>query len=154
MARRGKYRNATKRSGFEDKVAAYLTEQGVKFGYETLEIRYLKYARFEAVVDSKKQVVDVGDASKLWVATSHVYTPDFILDNGLIIEAKGNFKPADRSKMLAIKKQHPDLRIALLFMRNNRLPLKTAGNYLDWAEVHGYTAAVNARGEVPATWLT
>ena len=38
------------------------------------------------------------------------YTPDFVLNNGIIIETKGRFMAADRRKHIAIKKQHPKLR--------------------------------------------
>ena len=36
-----------------------------------------------------------------------MYTPDFVLPNGIIIETKGRFTVADRRKHLLIKKQHP-----------------------------------------------
>ena len=39
----------------------------------------------------------------------HTYTPDFILPNGILIEAKGLFETADRKKHLLIKKQYPQL---------------------------------------------
>ncbi len=43
------------------------------------------------------------------------YTPDFILDNGIIIESKGRFLASERRKHLAIKKQHPKLDIRFVF---------------------------------------
>ena len=36
-------------------------------------------------------------------ATKHKYTPDFVLPNGIIIEAKGIFEREDRQKHLLIK---------------------------------------------------
>ena len=43
------------------------------------------------------------------------YTPDFVLPNGIIIETKGRFMPADRQKHLLIKAQYPDLDLRFVF---------------------------------------
>ena len=79
------------RSGLEEKVAEFLTSKGVKFTFETMKIPYVK------------------------PETKHVYSPDFILDNGIIIETKGRWLLDDRKKHLLIRKQHPDLDIRILF---------------------------------------
>ena len=44
-----------------------------------------------------------------------VYKPDFILNNGIIVEAKGWFKPTDRVKHLLVQEQYPDLDIRFYF---------------------------------------
>ena len=50
------------------------------------------------------------------------YTPDFILPNGVIIEAKGRLLKKDARKHRAIKKQFPDLDIRFVFADiNNRV---------------------------------
>ena len=78
------------RSGLEDIVATYLKEHKVKFLYEKIKIE--------------------------WEDLSYrTYTPDFVLNNGIIIETKGRFTVADRRKHLCIKRQHPDLDIRFIF---------------------------------------
>ena len=70
----------------EKQVAAYLKEKQKKVEYEALRIKWrdLRY---------------------------RTYTPDFELDNGIIIETKGIFDSEDRRKHLEIQKQHPELDI-------------------------------------------
>ena len=67
------------------------------------------------------------------------YTPDFILDNGIIIETKGRFTAADRRKHKAIKKQHPKLDIRFVFT-NSRCKLNKGAksSYADWCIKHGF----------------
>ena len=81
------------RSRLEERLARWLEVNGQPFEYETLKLDYTIKA---------------------------VYTPDFILPNGVILEAKGYFKPEDRRKMLAVKKQHPDLDIRLVFQQPHK----------------------------------
>jgi hypothetical protein len=54
------------RSRLEERVARWLKLNGHQFEYETLKLNY---------------------------TLSSVYTPDFIMPNGVILEAKGYFKP-------------------------------------------------------------
>ena len=80
------------------------------------------------------------------------YYPDYRLPNGVIIEAKGYFRPADRAKMLRVKKENPSYDIRFLFQRPN-MKLSKAKNsimYWQWAERHGFPWA---GGEtIPAHW--
>ena len=80
------------RSGLEDKVSLFLETRQNKVRYEALKIEWedLRY---------------------------RTYTPDFVLDNGIIIETKGFFDAEDRRKHLEIQKQHPELDIRFLFQR-------------------------------------
>ena len=79
------------------------------------------------------------------------YRPDFILDNGVIIEAKGFFAPMDRRKMLAVKKQHPDLDIRLCFQnaKDKISRAKRSITYGQWATRHGFKWA---SGSIPQDW--
>ena len=79
------------------------------------------------------------------------YTPDFLLPNGIIVETKGRFTPADRMKHLAIKKQHPKLDIRFVFS-NSRSKLRKGAKttYADWCEKHGF---LYADGDVPQEWI-
>tara|TARA_R110001592_G_scaffold308870_2_gene582907 strand:+ start:1044 stop:1502 length:459 start_codon:yes stop_codon:yes gene_type:complete len=96
------------RSGLEDKVAEYLTFHKMKFLYEKVKIEWEDLAY-------------------------RTYTPDFILDNGIIIETKGIFTVADRRKHLCIQKQHPKLDIRFVFTNSNRKLQKNAkSTYAQW----------------------
>ena len=72
------------RSGLEERVAKQLNDLKVLFEYETLKINYKKPERLA------------------------YYRPDFILPNGIIIEAKGRFLTKDRKKHRLIKEQFGD----------------------------------------------
>ena len=78
------------RSGLEHKLSIYLDEHKVKYDYENIKIEWEDLAY-------------------------RTYTPDFVLNNGIIIETKGRFMAADRRKHIAIKKQHPKLDIRFVF---------------------------------------
>jgi hypothetical protein len=113
------------RSGFERTLAASMQRRKCKFEYETLKLSY---------------------------TLNHVYSPDFILSNGIIIEAKGKLTPQDRTKMIAIKKQYPELDIRFVFMRgDNTLNASSKTTYMSWAQKNGFPAA---DGEIPDEWLT
>ena len=115
------------RSGLEEKVAEFLTSKGVKFTFETLKIPYVK------------------------PETKHIYTPDFILDNGIIIETKGRWLLDDRKKHLLIRKQRPDLDIRILFQNANaKISKGSKTSYADFCEKHGIPYA---HREIPVAWL-
>src|SRR5882762_10202182 len=94
----GKKRKSGYRSGAEEMLAEYLTEQGTKFEYESLKLEYKKKVRSASC--------DECGGSK--VSQKHTYTPDFVLDNGTIIEYKGRLTASDRSKLLAVLKSNPE----------------------------------------------
>lgn len=115
------------RSGLEEKVAEFLTSNGVKFTFETLKVPYVK------------------------PETKHIYTPDFILDNGIIIETKGRWLLDDRKKHILIRKQRPDLDIRILFQNANaKISKGSKTSYADFCEKHGITYA---HREIPWAWL-
>lgn len=77
------------------------------------------------------------------------YQPDFVLDNGVLIEAKGQLDVNDRRKMVAVKAARPDLDIRFVFM-NARTKLSRYGKtYGEWAEKAGFPWA---EGEIPPEW--
>ena len=114
------------RSGLEIKVKDYLKEKKVKFKYEAIKIEWedLMY---------------------------RTYTPDFVLNNGIIIETKGRFLPADRRKHLAIKKQHPYLDIRFVFT-NSRTKLRKGAksSYGQWCHKYGFRYYDRI---IPEDWL-
>ena len=112
------------RSGLEGRIANSLESRNTPYLYE---VEHFKY-----VTESK-------------------YTPDFFLPNGVILEAKGFFKPSDRRKMAAVKVQHPELDIRFVFQRNNTLSKNSKSTYGDWADKHGYPWCIYPH--IPADWL-
>lgn len=79
------------------------------------------------------------------------YTPDFLLPNGIIIETKGRFTPADRMKHLAIQKQHPNLDIRFVFSNSkSKLRKGAKTTYADWCDKNGF---LYADKDVPQEWL-
>ena len=102
------------RSGLEHKISDYLKELKCKFGYECMKIQW----------------------EDLCYRT---YTPDFVLNNGIIIETKGRFLAIDRRKHLAIKKQHPKLDIRFVFENSRRKLRKGAkSTYSEWCLKYGF----------------
>lgn len=113
------------RSGLEQDNAAWLKKNKVGFTYETMKIK--------------------------WVSAPHTYTPDFVLENGIIVEAKGRFLASDRAKHLAVKKQHPDLDIRFVFSNSNtKLSKGSKTTYGSWCEKHGFQYADE---KIPVDWM-
>jgi len=117
------------RSKLEMEINQQLVDSGIKFSYEgpLNVIRYIK------------------------PATKHRYLADFLLGNGIIIEAKGMFTSQDRKKHLYIKEQWPDLDIRFLFMNaKNRLSKTSKTTYAMWADNNRF---LWAEKKIPHAWL-
>jgi len=114
------------RSGLEDRISEQLTSASVSFKYEEFKIKYE-------------------------VHETRTYTPDFELPNGIIIESKGRFMPADRKKHLLVKKQHPELDIRFVFSNSRaKITKGSKTSYGDWCEKHGFMYADKL---IPEEWL-
>ena len=76
------------RSKLEERVATLLEQLGISYEYETEKLSY---------------------------TIEHNYTPDFVLPNYVYLETKGYWDAADRRKVLAVKRDNPevDLRMVL-----------------------------------------
>ena len=114
------------RSAFEQSVAEALDAAGVYWVYEP-----------------KSDISYVPKPKK--------YTPDFVLDNGVIIECKGRLTVFDRVKHLLIKEQCPELDIRFVFQFDNKLTRNSKTRYSEWCEKHGFQYAFK---EVPESWVT
>lgn len=79
------------------------------------------------------------------------YLPDFILPNGILLEVKGWFTPADRAKLKAVVAEHPDLDIRLVLDTPHQWTTKkkTMTN-AQWCEKNGFPWAAK---EVPQEWI-
>jgi hypothetical protein len=117
-------RTSKYRSGFEQTLANQLQRSGVAFEYETIKLEYQKVA---------------------------TYTPDFILPNGIIIEAKGLWTVEDRTKHLLVREQHPHLDIRLVFMNAfNKIRKGSNTTYARWCEKKNI---LYANKQIPKQWL-
>lgn len=115
------------RSGLEEKIGADLTSKGVKYGFEELVIEYTT------------------------PATVHKYTPDFVLQNGIIVESKGRFVAADRKKHRLVKEQHPEKDIRFVFSNSRaRISKKSKTTYAAWCEKYGFKYADKM---IPDAWI-
>ena len=89
---------------------------------------------------------------RLPYTTQGRYTPDFILPNGIIVEAKGYFDSRARSKMLAVKRCNPELDIRFLFMDSRKKLRKGSDTtYADWCKRHEFLFADG--DSIPAKWF-
>lgn len=115
------------RSGLEERIAQDLIEKGVGFTYEDRVINYTKPAKIAK------------------------YTPDFNLENGIVIEVKGRFLTEDRQKHLLVKAQHPDVDIRFVFSNSRqRISKKSKTSYADWCTKHGFKFADES---IPEDWM-
>ena len=113
------------RSGLERQVAELLKRFEVKFEYETLKVPY---------------VID------------HIYNPDFILSNGVVLETKGLFDAEDRRKILAVLKQNPTLNLKMVFQNpNQKISKKSKTSYANWCDKHSVEWCSYA--SIPIEWL-
>jgi hypothetical protein len=112
------------RSKYEETVWNDVEAQGLKMDYEPYALEYLVKGN---------------------------YYPDFLLPNGIFVEAKGYFDSRARAKMIAVKKNNPDLDIRLLFM-NSRTKVRKGSKltYADWCEKYGFPFA---DGMIPVEWF-
>jgi hypothetical protein len=115
------------RSGLEERVAEQLDQLGIEYTYEKVKLKYIK------------------------PASQHVYTPDFVLANGIIVETKGRFLAPDRQKHILVKRHNPDLDIRFVFSNSNaRISKASKTTYAMWCRKHGYKFADKT---IPEEWL-
>mgnify|MGYP003296456341 CR=1 FL=1 len=113
------------RSGLEEKVADLMVGLGVKYEYESTKVPYV---------------------------IQHIYTPDFLLPNGIYLECKGYWEPEDRRKIKAVMRDNPDLDLRMVFQAPyNRISKKSKTTYAQWCEKHGIKWA--AAHAIPIDWL-
>lgn len=115
------------RSGLEERIAEQLDKAGIEYTYEKVKLNYVK------------------------PASKHVYTPDFVLANGIIVETKGRFLPADRQKHILVKQHNPTLDIRFVFSNSKaRISKISKTTYADWCIKNGFKFADKT---IPEEWL-
>lgn len=124
------HKGMTLRSGFEKRGAEFLDAKSIDYEYEKHKVKYEE------------------------PATCRTYTPDFKLPNGIFLEYKGRFTPADRRKMALVIEQNPELDIRLVFMRDNTLSKSSKTTYSAWCANRNVVCCVSPDGSIPKEWLT
>lgn len=115
------------RSGLEERVCEQLDALGVDYGYESMKIKYIR------------------------PASQHVYTPDIVLPNGIIVETKGRFLAMDRQKHLLVRKHNPTLDIRFVFSNSKAKISKTSHTtYAAWCDKNGFKYADKT---IPEEWI-
>lgn len=115
------------RSGLEDSVAEQLKKMGVRAQYEPYPFLYKPQREFRR------------------------YTPDFLLPNGIVVETKGLFASADRTKHRDLKAMYPDLDVRFVFSNpNQRLSKASRTTYGAWCDHYGFQYATRL---VPLVWV-
>jgi len=112
------------KSGFERTLAAQLNAAQIDWKYEAQKIDYTLQGE---------------------------YNPDFLLvRSGILIEAKGLLDRESKRKMVAVKKQHPELDLRFVFMQNDKKIPGTKQTHGQWAERNGFPYA---EARIPESWL-
>jgi len=116
-------------SGLEELVAKQLDDSKIRYKFEKLRIYYNKE-------DNQKSF----------------YTPDFVLENGIIVEAKGQFVTKDRKKHKLIREQYgKKYDIRFVFSNpNQKIGTKSNTSYADWCGLFGFKCA---KEKIPQEWL-
>ena len=114
------------RSKLEERLATLLTTLGISYEYESEKVSY---------------------------TIQHHYTPDFVLPNHTYLEAKGYWDAADRRKILAVKKDNPDMDLRMVFQAPyNTISKKSKTTYAMWCEKHNIPWT--SYHDIPIDWLT
>lgn len=122
------------RNKFEEQTGRYLDDRGCEFLYEKERLRY---------------------------TVTGTYLPDFVIRTSMgkkiYIETKGNGRSFDgqsRRKLRAVKEQHPDKDVRIVFYTDGKCgPKRKDGSFMrqmEWAAKYGFKAAVR---EIPEAWL-
>ena len=113
------------RSNLEKSVADLLEQLGVSYLYESEKLSY---------------------------TISHNYTPDFVLPNYKYLEAKGYWAAEDRRKILAVKRDNPDIDLRMIFQSPyNTISKKSKTTYAQWCDRHDIPWT--SYKDIPIDWL-
>ena len=108
----------------------------LKNKFEKRTYSYLRRAKVQFKYESEKI---------LYILARH-YIPDFVIitpTGKIYVECKGYLRPEHKAKMIAVKKQHPEIDLRILFYASNKKNIK-------WAEKNGFRYAVD---KIPKEWL-
>lgn len=115
------------RSGLEEDISKQLRKLKIKFEYESTKLPYLV------------------------PSISRIYTPDFILANGIVLETKGRWLLEDRKKIELIKEQYPLLDLRMIFNYSKSKIRK--GSKTTYSKICEKLGIPFADKEIPIQWL-
>jgi hypothetical protein len=93
----------------EEKFRKVCSDENLTYGYETTTLRFTPIPKIKR------------------------YTPDWEIAENVFIETKGRWTADDRSRLLAVIEQHPEVKIYIIFQKPHNLLSKTSGTtYGDW----------------------
>lgn len=118
--------------------------------YLDIKAKLPKYAQLDYEQEKIKYFIE-GD-----------YLCDFVVTkkdgSKIYIECKGNGRAFDhkvKQKMIAVKQQHPDLDLRIMFYRDGKVgATRRDGTFMkqsDWAKKYGFVFAIG--NSVPTEWL-
>lgn len=156
------YSFASKKEG---EFAQMLHNRKLKWEYETEKFVWYpnKVYRLLLLVEELEESFDgpVIDKIKNLIrkSFSKTYTPDFIIHkrdgSKMYLETKGHFPSDDRTKMLAVQRDYPDIDFRMIFFGRGSTKLsKTAKRiltYADWCDEYDFI--YSDCGELPSEWL-
>jgi predicted nuclease of restriction endonuclease-like RecB superfamily len=85
------------------------------------------------------------EAVKIPYTTEHLYVPDFRITDGgslFFVESKGYLRPDNRRTMCAVRDQHPELDLRIVFQKNQKIDKRSKTTYAQWAEKQGFQYCV------------
>jgi hypothetical protein len=129
------------RSAFEAAIAKDLDDKGIKYTYEKTTIPYTR--KLTSGVCNSCGGKQVGRRA--------TYTPDFGLPGNVFVESKGYFPARDRAKLVAVRSQHPEIDLRLLFGADNWTTKLHKQRYSEWATKQGFRYAIGKR--IPDDWI-
>ena len=92
------------------------------------------------------------ESEKLSYTIEHNYTPDFVLPNYKYLEAKGYWAAEDRRKILAVKRDNPDIDLRMIFQSPyNTISKKSKTTYAQWCDKHDIPWT--SYKDIPIDWL-
>ena len=103
--------------------------------------------------DVSKQLRPYGFSYEPWQIDYRIerkYTPDFVLSNGIIIEAKGFFRDDDQRKNRAVREAHPELDIRFVFSNINSRVQRRKLTCGEWCEKYNFQYA---QEKIPLEWI-
>ena len=113
------------RSNLEKDIANLLEGMGVSFQYESEKLSY---------------------------TIEHNYTPDFVLPNYVYLEAKGYWAAAARRKVVAVKRDNPDIDLRMVFQSPySTISKRSKTTYAKWCEKHDIPWT--SYHDIPLEWL-
>lgn len=96
---------------------------------------------FERSIDAQLRRYKAGaeyERSRIPYHIDAFYIPDWVLKNGIIIEAKGFIDRETKRKMIAVKRCNPQLDIRFIFYDAHKKISGTKQTHADWAEKNGF----------------